>query len=121
MTSTIFQYLPVTQLSLREVFRPDDGVLDLGGQHLGDAIAVVLAAAWPQLGRLQRLHLAGNDITDEGPVEANAAKCKMMIMYMIMMCPDTAMLFPTSSESSQTQFSKLKIIYSITRILLQAE
>ena len=79
-----FHYLPVSSSHpavVYEVFRPDDGVLDLGGQHLGDAIAVALAAAWPQLGRLQRLHLAGNDITDEGPVEANAAKCKMMIIY----------------------------------------
>ena len=52
----------------RQVFRPHDGVLDFGGQQLGDALAVALAAAWPQLGRLQRLHLGGNDITDEGRI-----------------------------------------------------
>lgn len=48
-----------------EVFRRD-GVLDLGGQQLGDAVAVAVASAWPQLEGLQRLHLGGNDITDDG-------------------------------------------------------
>lgn len=53
----------------RPVFRPDDGVLDFGGQELGDAIAVALAAAWPSLASsLQRLHLGGNNITDEGQI-----------------------------------------------------
>ena len=50
-----------------QVFRTRDGVLDLGGQQLGDALAMALAAAWPLLQeRLERLHLGGNDITDEG-------------------------------------------------------
>eukprot|EP00435_Cladocopium_sp_Y103_P057449 s1269_g19.t1 len=61
------------QSFIRDVFRPDDGVLDFGGQQLGDAIAVALAAAWPLLGRLQRLHLGGNDITDEGMAALIAA------------------------------------------------
>lgn len=49
------------------MFRPDDGVLDLGGQHLGDAVVDAVAASWPFFKRrLKRLHLGGNDITDEG-------------------------------------------------------
>ncbi|CAL1129600.1 unnamed protein product [Cladocopium goreaui] len=50
------------------------GVLDVGGQELGDAIAVALAAAWPSLASsLQRLHLGGNNISDEGMVALIAA------------------------------------------------
>eukprot|EP00438_Fugacium_kawagutii_P002020 Skav214232 [mRNA] locus=scaffold1133:82819:84728:+ [translate_table: standard] len=54
------------QSFIRDVFRPRDGVLDLGGQELGDAVAVAVASSWPQLEGLQRLHLGGNDITDDG-------------------------------------------------------
>lgn len=62
------------QSFIRDVFRPDDGVLDFGGQELGDAIAVALAAAWPSLASsLQRLHLGGNNISDEGMVALIAA------------------------------------------------
>ena len=55
------------QSFILDVFRPDDGVLDLGGQHLGDAVVDAVATSWPFFKRrLKRLHLGGNDITDEG-------------------------------------------------------
>lgn len=59
-----------------QVFRPHDGVLDLGGQQLGDQVAKAVASAWPLLGaRVERLHLGGNDISDEGPRREDSQPC----------------------------------------------
>eukprot|EP00930_Biecheleria_cincta_P055898 TRINITY_DN42145_c0_g1_i1.p1 TRINITY_DN42145_c0_g1~~TRINITY_DN42145_c0_g1_i1.p1 ORF type:complete len:194 (-),score=36.69 TRINITY_DN42145_c0_g1_i1:10-591(-) len=53
---------------VKDVYRCHDGVLDIGGACLGDVAAKEIASKLSELftNGLERLHLGGNDMTDEG-------------------------------------------------------